>query len=104
MFFTQGDQRIGGTYQKAIYEEYTSSSFTTKKSKPSHLGFLGPVIRAEVGDVIEVVFKNNVSKQLQETLSWLKYRVFMIMARRAFLKTTEGAKVCRIFRLKRFGH
>lgn len=59
VFFAQGDQRIGGTYLKAIYEEYTSSSFTSKKNKPGHLGFLGPVIRAEVGDIIEVVFKNN---------------------------------------------
>ena len=81
VFFTQGNQRIGGTYLKAIYEEYTSSSFTIKKNKPAHLGFLGPVIRAEVGDVIEVVFKNNVSKQLQGTLSRLKYHVFMIIAR-----------------------
>ena len=60
VFFAQGDQRIGGTYLKAIYEEYTDKNFTTKKKKPEHLGFLGPVIRAEVGDVIEVVFKNNV--------------------------------------------
>ena len=45
---------------KASYEEFTDSSFTTKKEKPEYLGFLGPVIRAEDGDVIEVVFKNNV--------------------------------------------
>lgn len=62
VFFARGNQRIGGTYLKAIYEEYTSSSFTSKKNKPGHLGFLGPVIRAEVGDIIEVVFKNNVRK------------------------------------------
>jgi len=41
--------------------EYTDGSFTTEKpDKPEYLGFLGPVIRAEVGDVIEVVFKNSV--------------------------------------------
>lgn len=62
VFFARGNQRIGGTYLKAIYEEYTSSSFTSKKTKSAHLGFLGPVIRAEVGDIIEVVFKNNVRK------------------------------------------
>ena len=62
VFFAQGDQRIGGTYLKATYEEYTSSNFTSKKNKSDHLGFLGPVIRAEVGDIIEVVFKNNVRK------------------------------------------
>lgn len=60
VFFAQGDERIGGTYLKASYEEYADSNFTTKKDKPAYLGFLGPVIRAEVGDVIEVVFKNNV--------------------------------------------
>ncbi|KAJ7356217.1 hypothetical protein OS493_025970 [Desmophyllum pertusum] len=32
-----------------------------KKTNLAHLGFLGPVIRAEVGDVIEVVFMNNAS-------------------------------------------
>lgn len=59
VFFEQNDQRIGGTYLKAIYEEYTDPTFTTKVDKPAYLGFLGPVIRAEVGDVIEVVFRNN---------------------------------------------
>lgn len=62
VFFAQGVHRIGGTYTKASYEEYTNSTFSVKKEKPKHLGFLGPVIRAEVGDVIEVVFKNNVRK------------------------------------------
>ncbi|KAL9973399.1 hypothetical protein ACROYT_G019855 [Oculina patagonica] len=59
VFFAQGNHRIGGTYLKASYEEYTDNTFTTKKTKPDYLGFLGPIIRAEVGDVIEVVFKNN---------------------------------------------
>ena len=63
VFFAQGDHRIGGKYLKATYDQYTDSSFTAIIPKPSHLGFLGPVIRAEVGDVIEVVFKNNVRKQ-----------------------------------------
>ena len=62
VFFARGDKRIGGIYKKAMFEEYTDSSFTRKKTKDKHLGFLGPVIRAEVGDVIEVVFKNNVRK------------------------------------------
>ncbi|KAL9973398.1 hypothetical protein ACROYT_G019854 [Oculina patagonica] len=59
VFFAQGKHRIGGTYLKASYEGYTDNTFTTKKTKPDYLGFLGPIIRAEVGDVIEVVFKNN---------------------------------------------
>lgn len=50
------------TYRKAIYREYTDASFSTLKLRPpewEHLGILGPVIRAEVGDVIRVTFKNN---------------------------------------------
>jgi FtsP/CotA-like multicopper oxidase with cupredoxin domain len=53
---------IGPKYKKTIYREYTDASFTTLKPRPpewEHLGFLGPLIRAEVGDTIKVVFKNN---------------------------------------------
>jgi FtsP/CotA-like multicopper oxidase with cupredoxin domain len=50
------------TYRKAVYQEYTDGSFTTLKLRPpqwEHLGILGPLIRAEVGDTIRVLFKNN---------------------------------------------
>jgi len=50
------------TYRKAVYHEYTDGTFTTLKPRPpewEHLGILGPLIRAEVGDVVKVVFKNN---------------------------------------------
>jgi len=49
-------------YHKAIYREYTDSTFTALKPRPpqwEHLGILGPLIRAEVGDSIRVVFRNN---------------------------------------------
>jgi manganese oxidase len=49
-------------YHKAIYREYTDATFHTLKSRPQqwqHLGILGPLIRAEVGDSIRVVFRNN---------------------------------------------
>jgi manganese oxidase len=54
--------QIGTTYNKSLYMEYTDASFTVKKpreAKWEHLGFLGPIMRAEVGDTIKVVFKNN---------------------------------------------
>jgi hephaestin len=57
-----GPDRIGPVYRKAVYREYTDASFTTQKPRPAaweHLGVLGPVIRAEVGDTLKVVFKNN---------------------------------------------
>ncbi len=53
------------TYRKAIFREYTDSSFKSLRARPenwSHLGILGPLIRAEVGDTVKVVFKNNASR------------------------------------------
>lgn len=50
------------TYRKAMYHEYTDATFTTLRPRTAeweHLGILGPLIRAEVGDTIKVLFKNN---------------------------------------------
>jgi len=49
-------------YHKAIYREYTDATFRHMKPRPAqweHLGILGPLIRAEVGDSIRVTFRNN---------------------------------------------
>ena len=57
-----GPDRIGRVYLKALYREYMDSTFTTLKPRPpewEHLGFLGPLLRAQVGDTIRVVFRNN---------------------------------------------
>ena len=65
VFTQQGPQRIGSTYIKSLYREYTNSSFRTLKPRTAadrHLGMLGPVIRAVVGDTIKVVFKNNLDR------------------------------------------
>ncbi|MFQ5927899.1 MAG: multicopper oxidase domain-containing protein, partial [Terriglobia bacterium] len=64
-FTERGPDRIGKVYRKAIYREYTDETFTTLKPRPSeweHLGILGPLLRAEVGNTIQVVFKNNASR------------------------------------------
>ena len=53
---------IGNKYRKTIYREYTDATFATPKPRTSdweHLGFLGPLVRAEVGDTIRIVFRNN---------------------------------------------
>ncbi len=58
-----GPTSIGRVYKKALYYEYTDDTFSERKPRPpewEHLGFLGPLIRATVGDTIRVVFKNNV--------------------------------------------
>src|SRR3954462_4805781 len=65
VFVQNGLSRIGSTYRKALYREYTDASFTTLKPKDprwDHTGLLGPVIRAEVGDTIRIVFRNNASR------------------------------------------
>jgi manganese oxidase len=62
MYIEQGKNRIGRTYRKAVYHEYTDATFTTLKPRApewEHLGLLGPVLHAEVGDTIQVFFKNN---------------------------------------------
>ena len=58
-----GPYRIGKVYKKALYREYTDESFTTLKPRPpewEHLGILGPLLRAAVGDTIRIVYRNNV--------------------------------------------
>jgi len=58
----QGPHKIGKVFKKALYREYTDATFSQLKQRPQeweHLGFLGPLIRAEVGDTIKIVFKNN---------------------------------------------
>jgi hephaestin len=63
---TKPDERIpkpvSTKYVKTVYREYTDNTFKTLKARAAeweHLGFLGPVIHAEVGDTIKVVFHNN---------------------------------------------
>lgn len=55
------EQGIGRRYLKSVYREYTEGFGALKQrgSKEEHLGILGPVIRASVGDKIIVHFKNN---------------------------------------------
>jgi FtsP/CotA-like multicopper oxidase with cupredoxin domain len=55
-------KQLGWSFRKAIYREYTDRTFMHLKTRPAsdaYLGLLGPVIHAEVGDTIVVVFKNN---------------------------------------------
>jgi manganese oxidase len=45
-------------WQKSRFIEYTDSTFSVPKPQPAWLGILGPIIRAEVGDTIEIEFLN----------------------------------------------
>ena len=64
VFVTSGPGRIGSVYRKCLYRGYTDASFghrTPAKPRDAYLGLLGPVIHAEVGDQIKVVFRNTCS-------------------------------------------
>ncbi|XP_038205892.1 LOW QUALITY PROTEIN: coagulation factor V [Arvicola amphibius] len=53
------------TYKKVVFRKYLDSTFTRRDPRgeyEEHLGILGPVIRAEVDDVIQVRFKNLASR------------------------------------------
>jgi len=65
VFTANGNGFIGSTYRKALFFEYTDEPFTARKTiSPEwrHLGFLGPAIRAVVGDRIEIHYKNMASR------------------------------------------
>nr|XP_008527911.1 PREDICTED: hephaestin isoform X2 [Equus przewalskii] len=63
-FFRKSSSRIGGTYWKVRYEAFQDETFQEKAQleEDKHLGILGPVIRAEVGDTIQVIFYNRASQ------------------------------------------
>jgi hephaestin len=53
---------LGWSYHKIIYRQYQDATFArllTRSPSDAYLGLLGPIIHAEVGDTIVVVFKNN---------------------------------------------
>ena len=62
-FYAEGGRHlIGRRYRKAVYREYTDSTFKHLKPRPAeetYLGILGPILRAEVGDTLEIAFRNN---------------------------------------------
>ncbi|MBU2358262.1 MAG: multicopper oxidase domain-containing protein, partial [Alphaproteobacteria bacterium] len=61
-FVASADSRIGSVYHMAHYVAYQDAAFTIPVTDvdPSN-GILGPIIRAEVGDEIEIVFRNDTS-------------------------------------------
>ncbi|CAL8306226.1 unnamed protein product [Lota lota] len=62
VFLAPDPQRIGSTYKKAVYKQYTDSSYRTEVVKPEWLGYLGPLLMAEEGDTLLVHLKNTASR------------------------------------------
>jgi len=61
VFTTRGNHTIGREYNKVLYRAFTDDTFSVEKDHPEYLGFLGPTLKGEVGDVIVVHFKNTVN-------------------------------------------
>lgn len=54
--------QLGWAYQKLLYRRYSDATFRVLAVLPQqdrYLGSIGPIVRAEVGDTVVVVFKNN---------------------------------------------
>ncbi|XP_053551468.1 ceruloplasmin-like [Bombina bombina] len=62
VFLNKGEKFIGSKYKKAVYQEYTDKTFTKRKEKKEHMGILGPLIMANVGDKIKIIFNNKASR------------------------------------------
>ena len=62
LYATRAKNQLGSVYRKAIYREYTDATFAHLKPRPAsqaYLGMVGPVLHAEVGDTLKVVFRNH---------------------------------------------
>lgn len=73
-YFGQSAGHIGGQYKKARFQEYGDIAFLSRKSSnDTSLGILGPVLRAEAGDDINIVIKNKGSRPFSFTGHGLTY-------------------------------
>ncbi|XP_062409279.1 ferroxidase HEPHL1-like isoform X2 [Sardina pilchardus] len=73
VFFEKGGGALGGRYLKVRYVRYTDDTFSTRHHADTHLGILGPVIAAEVGDVVVVTFFNSASRNYSMQPHGLQY-------------------------------
>lgn len=55
------DFSIGTKWRKAVYRGYTDATFSQQTLQPAWQGIQGPTIRAEVGDLVEILFVNRLS-------------------------------------------
>jgi hypothetical protein len=72
-----GSNAFGTKWLKALYRGYTDESFSQYSEQPAWQGTQGPTIRAEVGDMIEIMFVNkmttNYATMHSMGLEYLKY-------------------------------
>lgn len=76
VFVERRDDRIGSRYVKALFRGYTDATFRRRLDQGTrwaHLGMLGPVIHAEVGDRVEVVLRNRTRRPVSLHPHGLRY-------------------------------
>ncbi|KAI5239083.1 hypothetical protein E4T43_06988 [Aureobasidium subglaciale] len=76
-----GYLEYGTVWTKALYRGYTDATFTQRTEQPAWQGTQGPILRAEVGDVIKILFLNNLTNH---------YATMHSMGL-AYQKSSEGA-------------
>lgn len=72
----QSPTRIGQKYKKAVYTLYKNENFTERletKQRKNELGILGPVIRAQIRDVVTVKTLVTLSLSILLSLSLSTY-------------------------------
>ncbi|TKC42759.1 hypothetical protein EI555_017427, partial [Monodon monoceros] len=60
-FLDKEEFYIGSKYKKVVYRRFTDSTFQVpgeRKPEEEHLGILGPQLHADVGDKVNIIFKN----------------------------------------------
>uniref|UniRef100_A0A8B9HA50 ferroxidase n=1 Tax=Astyanax mexicanus TaxID=7994 RepID=A0A8B9HA50_ASTMX len=63
-YLKQSSERIGKKYKKAVFTQYKDETFKERAEnmqRKKEVGILGPVIRAQIRDIITIVFKNKAS-------------------------------------------
>ncbi|GFS05338.1 hephaestin-like protein 1 [Elysia marginata] len=59
VYLKRSADRIGHTYKKTTYYQFTDATFSQEFYKQPLLGILGPTLHAEVGDTLEITYFNN---------------------------------------------
>ena len=49
---------MGSEYSKYVYKQYTDAIYSQQMPVPESQGFVGPLLRGEVGEIMKIHFRN----------------------------------------------
>lgn len=58
-----GYVQVGTQWVKALYRGYTDETFNQETEQPPTQGIQGPLLRAEVGDMVQILFYNKLTEK-----------------------------------------